>query len=110
MKTLEEMVFESQNEIPRKSLNEVESVNAFVIDVRQLEEVNATQLIDNAVHIPRGKLEFAISNLEDISKDSNIYLYCAAGIRSAMAGSTLKKLGYINIFNLGGFIDLLEDQ
>ena len=70
MKTLEEMVLESQNEIPRKSLNEVKSVNAFVIDVRQLEEVNATQLIDNAVHIPRGKLEFAISNLENISKDS----------------------------------------
>ena len=110
MKTLEEMVFESQNEIPRKSLNEVESVNAFVIDVRQLEEVDATQLIDGAVHIPRGKLEFAISQLEGISIDSNIYLYCAAGIRSAMAGSTLKTLGYTNIFNLGGFIDLLENQ
>jgi len=27
-----------------------------------------------------------------------------------MAGSTLKTLGYTNIFNLGGFIDLLENQ
>ena len=45
MKTLEEIVFESQNDIPRKSLDEVESSNAFIIDVRQLEEVNATQLI-----------------------------------------------------------------
>jgi rhodanese-related sulfurtransferase len=110
MKTLEELVIQSQNEIPRKSLDEVESSNAFIIDVRQLEEVNATQLINGAVHIPRGKLEFAISQLEGISVDSNIYLYCAAGIRSAMAGSTLKTLGYANIFNLGGFIDLLENQ
>jgi rhodanese-related sulfurtransferase len=37
-------------------------------------------------------------------------LYCAAGIRSAMAGSSLKILGYKNIFNLGGFIDLLGNQ
>ena len=110
MKTLEEIVFESQNDILRKSLDEVESSNAFIIDVRQLEEVKATQLIDGAVHIPRGKLEFAISQLEGISIESNIYLYCAAGIRSAMAGSSLKKLGYKNIFNLGGFIDLLENQ
>ena len=110
MKTLEEIVFESQNDIPRKSLDEVESSNAFIIDVRQLEEVKATQLIDRAVHIPRGKLEFAISQLEGISIESNIYLYCAAGIRSAMAGSSLKKLGYKNVFNLGGFIDLLENQ
>jgi len=110
MKTLEEIVFESQNEIPRKSLDQVESSNAFIIDVRQLEEVKATQLIDGAFHIPRGKIEFDISQLQGISMDSNIYLYCAAGIRSAMAGLTLKTLGYKNIFNLGGFIDLLENQ
>ena len=44
MKTLEEIVFESQNEIPRKSLNEVESNNAFIIDVRQLEVLTQQNL------------------------------------------------------------------
>ena len=107
MKTLEELVFESHHEIPKKYLADVPE-DAYVIDVRQAEEVNATKLISNAVHIPRGKLEFEISQLEGISKASPIYLYCAAGIRSALAGMTLKRLGYKNVFNLGGFVDLLE--
>lgn len=109
MKTLEEFVFQSQKEIPRKNLKDVKP-NAYIIDVRQVDEVNSTQLILNAVHIPRGKLEFVIDQLEGISKESSIYLYCAAGIRSALAGMSLKKMGYKNVFNLGGFVDLLDNQ
>jgi len=107
MKTLEELVLESHNEIPKKHLRDV-PMNALIIDVRQIEEIRSTKLISNAVHIPRGKLEFVINQLDGISESSPIYLYCAAGIRSALAGMSLKRLGYKNVFNLGGFVDLLE--
>ena len=37
-----------------------------------------------------------------------VILYCASGGRSALAGKTLKDLGYDKVFNLGGFKDWTE--
>jgi rhodanese-related sulfurtransferase len=35
-------------------------------------------------------------------------LYCASGGRSALAGNTLREMGYGSVYNLGGFKDLVE--
>jgi rhodanese-related sulfurtransferase len=40
-------------------------------------------------------------------KDKTIVLYCASGGRSALAGKTLKDMGYGDVRNLGGFQDWL---
>ena len=39
------------------------------------------------------------------AKDKTLVVYCASGGRSALAGKTLKDLGYDRVFNLGAFKD-----
>jgi len=37
-----------------------------------------------------------------------IYVFCAVGVRSAIAGYNLKNIGYKKVFNLVGFQDILD--
>ena len=46
--------------------------------------------------------ENTVSSLKD--KDATIYVVCYSGSRSAMGVSIMKKLGYTNVFDLGGMI------
>jgi len=34
-----------------------------------------------------------------------VILYCASGRRSAVDGHALKQMGYLEVYNLGGFRD-----
>ena len=66
-----------------------------LVDVREGDEWRAGHL-PGAIHIPRGFLELQVDEkLPD--KDAPIVLYCAGGNRSAMAGRTLRDLGYTNL-------------
>lgn len=74
-----------------------------LIDVRELDEWNAGH-IPGAIHIPRGILEFKIS---EIAPDRNtpIALYCRSGGRSTVCANQLIGMGYSNIKNLeGGYL------
>lgn len=75
-----------------------------LIDVREESEC-ASGIIDSAVPIPRGMLEFKIEGIEAISNKSDaILLYCRSGNRSALAADSLQKLGYTNVFSMiGGY-------
>jgi rhodanese-related sulfurtransferase len=42
------------------------------------------------------------------SPGKTVLLYCASGGRSALAGKTLKDMGYASVYNLGGYKDLAE--
>ena len=84
--------------------------NAVVVDVRDAPEVEQTGKVAGAVHIPRGMLEFRADPEspyydQNLAKDKPVILYCAAGGRAALAGQTLKEMGYDEVFNLGGFND-----
>ncbi len=71
-----------------------------LLDVREPDEWEAGH-IEGAVHIPRGMLEFkAEEALPD--KDRRIVLCCASGGRAALAGKTLKSMGYTNLQVLKG--------
>ena len=41
-------------------------------------------------------------------RNKTVIVYCASGGRSALAGKTLKDMGYTDVRNLGGFKDWLE--
>jgi rhodanese-related sulfurtransferase len=83
---------------------------AVVVDVRDGTEVLASGKVKGARHVSRGLLEFKAdpdSPMYDpaFQKDKTIILYCASGGRSALAGKTLKDMGYADVRNLGGFQD-----
>jgi rhodanese-related sulfurtransferase len=67
---------------------------AFLLDVREVSEIEADGYIDGAVSIP---VREVLNNL-----DEPIVVYCASGHRGAMVMSSLKLLGYTNVRNLGG--------
>ena len=81
---------------------------ATIIDVREESELSQNGMIKNAIHIPRGLIEFILSpdspkNPSNINKDTIILVYCAGGYRSALAAKSLLELGFNNVFNIGGF-------
>lgn len=86
---------------------------ALVLDVRDAPELEAAGKVPGAVHVSRGMLEFRAdpaSPYHDsrFDPDRTIVVYCASGGRSALAGKTLKDMGYARVFNIGGFKDWVE--
>jgi adenylyltransferase/sulfurtransferase len=71
-----------------------------LVDVRESDEV-ATGKLKEAEHVPRGFLELRIEGLE---KDRNreIIVYCAGGLRSALAARSLHEMGYANVSSMAG--------
>ena len=118
IKTLESLLKEANNEIKRLSFEESLSIlnelNTIIIDVREESEVNNSGMIKNAIHIPRGLLEFTLipnspNNPVKIDDNTNILVYCAGGYRSALSAKTLKDLGFKNVYNLGGYSEWLDN-
>ena len=117
-KTLELLLQEANNEIKRLSFDEslsmISESNTVIIDVREESEVHSLGIIKNAIHIPRGLLEFTLipnspNNPVKIDENTKILVYCAGGYRSALAAKTLKDLGFKNVYNLGGYSEWIDN-
>ncbi|PJO77999.1 rhodanese-like domain-containing protein [Neisseria brasiliensis] len=76
------------------------------IDVRTPEEFSQGHL-RNAVNIPANEIT---TKIKQVSPDKNapINLYCRSGRRAEAALEALKKEGYTNVTNHGGYEDLLK--
>jgi rhodanese-related sulfurtransferase len=73
------------------------------LDVREPNEWNLGR-IPHAIHIPRGQLESEVEGV--LGRDRHIVVYCASGLRSALAADTLHQMGYEHVTSLkGGFRD-----
>ncbi len=116
-KTLEKLLIEANDLVKRlsfeESINLINNSKTLIIDVREESEVYNLGLVKNAIHIPRGLLEFKLSpnspnNPVLIDDETNILVYCAGGYRSALAAKTLLDLGFKNVYNLGGFQEWVE--
>ena len=116
-KSLEELLIEANDLVKRLSYDEsvdlISNTQTVIIDVREESEVYNLGIIKNAVHIPRGLIEFKLSpnspnNPVLINDDTNLLVYCAGGYRSALAGKSLLDLGFKNVYNLGGFQEWVE--
>jgi rhodanese-related sulfurtransferase len=97
----------------KEALEMVAKGNTVVLDVRDGTEVAATGKAVGAVHIARGSLETRAdpespTHDKNLSRDKTIIVHCAGGGRAALAGKLLKDMGYENVFNVGGFKDLVE--
>ncbi len=74
-----------------------------LIDTRTVSEFNSGH-IDGAELIPYDVIQNQIASIVE-SKDTPIYLYCRSGNRAGKAQKTLEKLGYTQVYNLGGLDD-----
>lgn len=117
MNTITDLLNTANDSVKRLNFDEANEFileGAFVIDVREESEVAQTGKVSNALHIPRGLIEFKLNpeaqnNPLGIQKDSTLLVYCAAGVRSALAAKTLQDLGFENVFNLGSISEWVSN-
>lgn len=83
------------------NVNEVDKIkDAYIIDVREDEELRETGTIKGALHIP---MMMVPNKLNKIPKDREIYILCRSGRRSYEVSAYLCELGY-DVVNLSGGI------
>ena len=87
-----------------------EKNNCNLIDIREINELENSGRVEGASHIPRGMLEVHLDPNSPIfqngklDKNKEIVLFCAGGVRSALAAKSLKEMGYEKISHIdGGF-------
>ncbi|MEI7617219.1 MAG: molybdopterin-synthase adenylyltransferase MoeB [Actinomycetota bacterium] len=79
-----------------------------VLDVREPDEFDQGALA-GVIHIPRGHLEAQIEN-RIVDKNAPVIAYCAGGVRSAFATSTLQQLGYTDVVSMAGGFGKWKDE
>jgi rhodanese-related sulfurtransferase len=121
IKSSQTLVSEALNEVKTISVEEALKLSneekCTLIDIREKGELDKTGRIENSNHIPRGMLEFWLdpegpyfkSGKIDISKE--IVLFCAGGLRSALAAKSLKDMGFKKISHIdGGFAAISQSD
>lgn len=81
-----------------------------VVDVREHAEVRGSGTASGGLHVPLMRLaDVADPRHPDhnpaLNPDMPVAVFCASGGRSQMAAEMLLKLGYKEVYNLGGFGD-----
>ena len=117
MSSFQEMLEIANNLVPKISPSKAKAMQdtgALIIDIREQEEINMSGKVKGAFHIPRGLLEFQTTlvnpnGLKGFSPETTIILYCASGGRAALAGKSLKDIGFDKVFNLGGLKDWVDE-
>ena len=114
IKSAQTLVAEALTEIktlsPAEALEMVNSDKCNLIDIRDIRELEKMGRIENSHHIPRGMLEFWMDPDSPYFKEGKIdmnkemVLFCAGGLRSALATKSLKDMGFEKISDIdGGF-------
>ena len=114
IKSIQNLVSEAMSEIKTINADEAyqkfENNNCNLIDIREINELDNTGRVEGASHIPRGMLEVyldpnsPIIQNGQVDKNKELILFCAGGVRSALAVKSLKEMGYEKISHIdGGF-------
>ena len=114
IKSIQNLVSEAMGEIKTIKVDEAyqkfKNNNCNLIDIREINELDNTGRVEGASHIPRGMLEVyldpnsPIIQNGEVDKNKEFILFCAGGVRSALAVKSLKEMGYEKISHIdGGF-------
>ena len=114
IKTIQNLVSEAMSEIKTIDAGEayqmVQNKNCNLIDIRESNELENTGSVEGASHIPRGMLEVYLDPNSPVFQNGQIdqnkefVLFCAGGVRSALAVKSLKDMGYQKVSHIdGGF-------
>ena len=95
----------------------VEEKKCNLIDIRDIRELENEGRVENSNHIPRGMLEFWLDPESIYFKEGKLdlekemVLFCAGGLRSALAAKTLKEMGFKKVSHIdGGFGSLKQSK
>ena len=121
IKSVQNLVAEAMQEIKTinadEALKMVEDNNCNLIDIRDASELESAGKVDNSVHIPRGMLEIyldpnsALFKQGVLDQNKEMVLFCAGGVRSALAVKALKDMGYEKISHIeGGFGSISQSK
>ena len=87
-----------------------------LIDVRDIRELWKEGTVINSKHIPRGMLEFWLDPQSSYFKENKfdpnkkMILFCALGMRSALATKSLIEMGFKNVAHVKGGFDALKQS
>jgi rhodanese-related sulfurtransferase len=121
IKSSQTLVSEALKEIKtisvEQALKQANEGNCNLIDIREKGELDKMGRVENSNHIPRGMLEFWLdpkgpyfkSGKLDMTKE--MVLFCAGGLRSALAAKSLKEMGFKNVSHIdGGFAAISQSD
>ncbi|MFK5977348.1 MAG: rhodanese-like domain-containing protein [Rhizobiaceae bacterium] len=100
---------------PDEALAAQKDGNALLVDIRDIRELDREGRIEDAVHAPRGMLEFWFDEESPYhrevfaNEDQTYILFCAAGWRSALAAKSLMDMGFDNIAHIDGGFGAMKD-
>ena len=114
IKSSHTLVAEALREIktvsPEQALKLSNENKCNLIDIREKGELDKMGRVENSHHIPRGMLEFWLDpngpyfKSEKIDMNKEMVLFCAGGLRSALAAKSLKEMGFEKVSHIeGGF-------
>ena len=123
------MVIKSSQTLVQEALKDIKTINTDeayelsqnnkcnLIDIRDIRELEKEGRIENSHHIPRGMLEFWLDPESAYFKNGKLdpskemVLFCAGGLRSALATKSLKDMGFEKISHIeGGFSTLKQSK
>ena len=108
-----------------KEINTITSDEAYLritenksnlIDIRDVRELQKEGRVKEAIHIPRGMLEFWLDPESTYFKEGKlnlskeIILFCAGGLRSALAAKSLKEMGFEKISHIDGGFNAIKSS
>ena len=116
------MTIKSSQTLVQEALKEIKTINTDeaydlsqndkcnLIDIRDIRELEKEGRVENSHHIPRGMLEFwldpesAYFKKGKLDPNKEMILFCAGGLRSALATKSLKDMGFEKVSHIdGGF-------
>ena len=122
------MKIKSSSLLVKEALNEIKTINTEeaydlvsekkcnLIDIRDVRELENEGRIEGAKHIPRGMLEFWLDPDSAYFKDGKLdldkemVLFCAGGMRSALAAKSLKDMGFEKVSHIDGGFSALKNS
>ena len=121
VKSIQTLVSEAMQEIKTinadEALKMVQDNNCNLIDIRDARELENSGSVENSVHISRGLLEIymdpnsALFKQGVLDQNKEMVLFCAGGVRSALAVKALKDMGYKKISHIeGGFGSISQSK
>ena len=122
------MTIKSSQTLVQEALKEIKTINkdeayelvknntCNLIDIRDIRELQNEGRVENSHHIPRGMLEFWLDPESVYFKEGKLdlkkemVLFCAGGLRSALAVKSLKEMGFEKISHIDGGFGALKQS